>query len=85
MKERPILFGTPMVQAILDGRKTMTRRIVKFPKGWIPEDDVWDWVALNDHYPEWGCQYGEVGDRLWVRETFMKSPNWVNGHKVYCY
>lgn len=54
MKEIPILFSTPMVQAILEGRKTMTRRIVK-------DKDPWSVIT---------CRYGQPGDILWVRETF---------------
>ena len=57
MKERPILFSTEMVRAILDDRKTMTRRVVK-PQP--PED----WGVK--------CPYGKIGDVLWVRETFCK-------------
>jgi len=56
---KPILFNSEMVRAILDGRKTQTRRIVK-PQ---PEEILQgDWSEL--------CPYGKVGDRLWVRETF---------------
>ena len=54
MTERPILFNGPMVRAILDGRKTMTRRIVK-----AGTRDDWN-----------ACPYGVIGDRLWVRETW---------------
>lgn len=76
-KEIPILFSTPMVQAILDGRKTMTRRVIKFPKGWVPLDNAWDWVALQDFYPKWHCPYGKHGDLLWVREAHYRYGRWV--------
>lgn len=70
MKERPILFSTEMVQAILEGRKTQTRRIFKFPVNWKPEDDGWDWAALQEFHPECFRKY-DVGDMLWVRETHL--------------
>lgn len=61
MNEHPILFSTPMVQAILEGRKTQTRRVVKGnPEGKVP---------FTDEFP---CPYGHPGDRLWVRETWQK-------------
>lgn len=70
--ERPILFSTAMVQAILDGRKTMTRRILKvrgckpfFPDSSWSETDIIHWT-LNGST----CPYGQPGDKFWVRETF---------------
>lgn len=76
MKERPILFSTPMVQAILEGRKTMTRRVVKFPKDFTGES-VYDnspyglkYSNSKDTIERMACPYGEPGDHLWVRETF---------------
>jgi hypothetical protein len=59
MKERPILFSGPMVRAILDGRKTQTRRVVKK----IPAH------AMDATWVKCHCPYGQVGDYLWVRET----------------
>jgi hypothetical protein len=65
VKERPIIFSAPMVRAILEGRKTQTRRIVKpQPVGFVDVP-----IQLpNDHLPK--CPYGSHGDRLWVREAF---------------
>jgi hypothetical protein len=59
MKERPILFNAEMVRAILDGRKTMTRRVVH-PDINVPENEP-DYILYR-------CPYGKPGDRLWVRE-----------------
>ena len=63
-KQHPILFSREMVRAILYGRKTQNRRIVKQdPAGKIP---------FTNELP---CPYGLTGDILWVRETFASAPH----------
>lgn len=69
-KERPILFSAPMVRAILEGRKTVTRRAVKFP---FIDRAAGCELSGNEIGPEEvrnNCPYGVPGQRLWVRETF---------------
>lgn len=68
MKERPILFSGPMVLAILEERKTQTRRIVKEPVLSTAYKDNELNFKIGERYIK--CPYGQVGDRLWVRETF---------------
>ncbi|WP_257756699.1 hypothetical protein [Burkholderia glumae] len=68
MKERPILFSAPMVRAILDGRKTQTRRVVKFNDAGRLLFSGKQW-HINDPGVIKGCPHGQPGDRLWVRET----------------
>lgn len=86
--ERPILFSAPMVNAILEGRKTMTRRVVK------PQPDE-DGLAFDLERGQrmdtservYKCPYGKPGDTLWVRETFsgpyvmtgVPPSQWVDG------
>ena len=78
MKERPILFSGAMVRAILEGRKTQTRRVVKFSKD--PDEAalqkrLFTAGAITPNNFELAvmpCPYGQVGDRLWVRETFAE-------------
>lgn len=80
MKERPILFSGPMVRAILDGRKTQTRRVVKGEAlRWLsPEVGFAPTFVAN---PENSlCPYGGPGDRLWVREThYVESAGYEDG------
>ena len=73
MKERPILFSAEMVQAVLEGRKTQTRRVVKPQPTGNTKDirlkDNLQWYMPYDG-PLKQCPYGQVGDRLWVREAW---------------
>jgi len=77
MKERPILFSAPMVRAILEGKKTQTRRVVQPIPQMVSEKNIVTWdgdaAALMRLFDQVGrsCPYGQTGDRLWVRETFQ--------------
>lgn len=92
MKERPLLFKAEMVRAILEERKTQTRRIVKpQPKHRaILSKGVWyDADCINPGIPI-KCPYGQPGDRLWVKETWRtygslddtKPSNIVSGATI---
>jgi hypothetical protein len=82
VKSRPILFSGPMVRAILDGRKTMTRRVVK-PQPPTEVESVFrpfpsephNWQGYGDGVIHWYglCPYGVPGDQLWVRETWARD------------
>lgn len=93
MKERPILFSALMVRAILDGRKTQTRRVVKPQPSWELLQEYATIRAtrgstrtnaqmLADCMP---CPFGVPGDRLWVRETFAEGFTYGGGNKVVWY
>ncbi|HDS7485813.1 TPA: hypothetical protein QH512_002675 [Klebsiella aerogenes] len=79
MTERGMIFNAEMVRAILDGRKTQTRRPIKWKQtrfteiGEREDGTKWPWSedaerACDFWHP---CPFGAVGDRIWVRETFQ--------------
>jgi len=71
--EHPILFSTPMVQALLEGRKTMTRRIFKDHPRLATDVSKIDLKQWLQDYPDLIMSYspyGQPGDKLWVREAF---------------
>jgi hypothetical protein len=84
MKERPILFSEPMVRAILAGKKTQTRRVIKglcppwkfVEKNWSPDREYCHLTQdCYGDYHENINPYGQPGDELYVRETFRKRAS----------
>jgi len=95
MKEKPILFSAPMVNAILEGRKSMTRRTVK-PQPYIQDKSGLLVIEtkkplgnppatifrcntsklMNEWIEQMPCPYGNRGDRLWVKESYILPKIW---------
>lgn len=88
MMVKPIFFNTEMVRAILEGRKSCTRRIAK---GFIPDDEVWGYTAFTpkgyiscrgtfaDGYGEKFFKLPcEPGDILYVRETWCDDRQFTH-------
>ena len=99
IKERPILFSGPMVRAILESRKMVTRREIKptmrsadlqfdlqqeTDGSWHPYH-TFDESRFDRNGTEHPikCPYGQPGDRLWVRETWARVGNTDPGYLVY--
>lgn len=94
MKERPILFNTPMVQAILSFIKNLTRRtkgldtINEFPNDWRfcatdSKDGEFIWQHKTDIKRVFAqkCPFGQIGDVLWVKET-VRPGAWREDGRV---
>jgi hypothetical protein len=85
---KPIIMSAESVRAILDGRKTQTRRVVKPQPAWNAELEMWVWPnALHGYascYPtdgliDWLTEHSPypVGSRWWVRETWVQPYEWI--------
>ncbi|MDE7599633.1 hypothetical protein NVR57_13030 [Enterobacter asburiae] len=93
MKERGMIFNGAMVRALLDGRKTQTRRPVNPQpeltagsgfswKGWVYGSGSSD-LETNKNFAHAACPFGKPGDRIWVRETWAEAGASAPDLKLY--
>ncbi|WP_396266899.1 hypothetical protein [Klebsiella pneumoniae] len=91
MKERGMIFNGEMVRALLDGRKTQTRRPIKWKQtrfteiGEREDGSKWPWSEDAEHACDFWhpCPFGAVGDRIWVRETWAEAGASAPDLKLY--
>lgn len=80
MKETGMLSTSQMVRAILEGRKTQTRRVAKPVKhpdlGNLYTPGALAMGREPQHVIDRACPMGQPGDRIYVRETFSQHPEW---------
>ncbi|HBU9459720.1 TPA: hypothetical protein MDH73_004652 [Klebsiella pneumoniae] len=92
ISERGMIFNAEMVRALLDGRKTQTRRIIKDCT--VGRDPISKFIKIGKKfigcYPEdvpelirECCPYGVPGDRIWVRETWAEAGASAPDLKLY--
>lgn len=96
MKERPMLMNTEIVRAVLDGRKTQTRRVCvdQTAMSYQQVEDIQVFpTPKGEMYSGWAkdcgqsfliptkCPYGQVGDRLWVREKWTPLYEYLNPNR----
>jgi hypothetical protein len=70
-----------MVRALLDGSKTQTRRVVKPQPDCIKAGKPYTTAGLSS--TPIACPFGQVGDQLWVRETFCDATDGLHGRVLY--
>nr|WP_249824542.1 hypothetical protein [Escherichia coli] len=86
-----MIFNGAMVRAILDGRKTQTRRPLKWKQtrfteiGEREDGSRWPWSEDAEHACDFWhpCPFGAVGDRIWVRETWAEAGAGAPDLKLY--
>jgi hypothetical protein len=82
MKERPLIFTGPSIRAILEGRKSQTRRIMRPQPELVPED-VWNVTPARYKHGDYWWRAAKAKSMVEVRDAHALGPYGVPGDRVY--